>query len=94
MFSQKEAVFAATTEILKQANVTLNGESITSVMTKDLRNLVVQKLVSMAKNNEIKFRATVSNKKTLESEKLLTAYLGGLVSNHWRRDSRLNGKTK
>lgn len=91
MLSQKEAVYHATIEVIKNSNLSFDDGPVSSILNKEQRKLVVQKLTDMAKSNQINFRATVSNQRTLQDPKLLNSYLSNLVSNHWKRDSRLNG---
>lgn len=96
MLSQKEAVFKSTLEVLEEANLVgefNTGKPISDVLNKDLRKLVVDKLVALIKTSQVSFRSTVSNKNTLTSDKLVKTYASGLVSNHWKRDKRLNGKS-
>lgn len=94
MMSQKEAVYTATMEILRQANIPYDGEPIKQLMPKEVRKLVTYKLLEYALNNEIKFSKTDSNIQRLNDKKKLTAYLSSLICNHWNRDKRLNGSLK
>lgn len=94
MLSQKEAVYKATTEVLSQANISLAGRSAADSVPKELRKLIASKIITWINNGEVSFKKTVSNSMTLKNHSKISAYVSGLISNHWRRDPRLNGSTE
>lgn len=92
MLSQKEAVYEATVQVMKQAQLAFDGRSVSQIIPKELRRLVTQELVQMFKNGQVGLKATASNSLKTKDEARLAAYASGLISNHWKRDARLNGK--
>ena len=92
MMSQKEAVYKATLEILRQANMELGDRSAKEAVPREIRKLVTLKMVEYAEQGLIKFVDSDKNKTKFADKAKLTAYLSGLISNHWNRDKRLNGK--
>lgn len=92
MYTQKEAVYQATVEIMQQAQLTFDGRSVSETIPKELRKMVTNKLVELIKNNDVSFKATSSNGLKFKDAARMTAYASGLISNHWKRDPRLNGK--
>lgn len=91
MLSQKEAVYKATVEVLDQANISLAGRSATEAVPKELRKLIASKIVTWINNGEVSFKKTVSNSMKLKDHSKTSTYVSGLISNHWKRDPRLNG---
>jgi len=89
--SQKEAVYQATIEILRQANIDMAGRAAKDAVPREIRKLVTLKMLDYADQGLISFADKDSNKKRMADRASLTAYLSGLISNHWKRDSRLNG---
>jgi len=92
MLSQKEAVYQATLEILDQAKIPMDGRPVSQVVPKELRKLVTEKVFDMLKQGKVEFKATASNSMKLKDQSKMSAYVSGLISNHWKRDPRLNGK--
>lgn len=92
MMSQKEAVYQATLEILRQANIELGDRSAKEAVPREIRKLITLKMVEYADQGLIKFAQTEANSARMKDRVRLTAYLSGLISNHWKRDTRLNGK--
>ena len=92
MLSQKEAVYKATLEIMEQAQLTFDGRPVSEIIPRELRKLVTDKVVEYIVSNEVSFKSTQSNASKFKDKAKMTAYASGLVSNHWARDSRLNGK--
>lgn len=92
MMSQKEAVYQATLEILRQANIELGDRSAKEAVPREIRKLITLKMVEYADQGLIKFAVTANNEARFKDRVKLTAYLSGLISNHWKRDPRLNGK--
>jgi hypothetical protein len=92
MLSQKDAVYQATLEILDQAKIPMDGRPVSEVMPKELRKLVTDKLFEMVKQGKVAFKATASNSMKMKDTSRMSAYVSGLISNHWKRDPRLNGK--
>lgn len=93
MLSQKEAVYKATIEVLDQANMSLGSKSAAETVPKELRKLIASKIVTWISNGEVSFKKTVSNSMMLKDHSKISTYVSGLISNHWKRDSRLNGST-
>lgn len=91
MLSQKDAVYQVTVETLNQAGIQLGGRPVAQAMPKELRKMVTDKLADLVTQGKVSFKGTVSNSMKLKDPSKMKAYLSGLVSNHWKRDSRLNG---
>jgi hypothetical protein len=91
--SQKEAVFTATMSVLAANNVTFTMEhtDIKSVMTPSMRAEIINKIQSMFGNGEVEFKVSASNEAKTQSVSELKKYVGGLVTNWFNRDTRLNG---
>ena len=92
MLSQKDAVYAATVRVMEQARLAFDGRPVSEIFPKELRKLVTDELVTMVKGGEVTFKATASNSLKLKDNARMSAYVSGLISNHWKRDPRLNGK--
>ncbi len=71
MFSQREAVFKATTETLKECGVSFTAgvTDIKSVMTDSIREKITKRLVDMFKAGEVELKATESNAEKLNDAK-------------------------
>ena len=93
MYSQREAVFKATMEVLKANNVsfTPNATSIKSVLTDSIREKIIARVVQMFQNNEVDLKATESNAAKLNDVRKLKLYVGGLCTNWFTKDKMLNG---
>lgn len=91
MLSQKEAVYQATLEVLSQANLKTNGLPVSKVIPKELRKMVTNKVLELVKQGQVAFKGTASNSMKHKDSSRMSAYVSGLVSNHWKRDPRLNG---
>lgn len=91
MLSQKEAVYQATLEVLNQANLKVNGQPVSKVVPKELRKMVTDKVLELVKQGQVEFKGTASNAMKRKDSSRMSAYVSGLVSNHWKRDPRLNG---
>lgn len=92
MISQKDAVFEATIEILRQANMELDGRSARDAVPREIRRLVTLKLLEYVEQGRVKFSESAANSAKMQDKSKMTAYLSGLIANHWKRDPRLNGK--
>ena len=93
--NQREAVFAATTSVLSDNNITFEeGQDIKDVMTDDLRKSVIAIVCEGFANGEVIFKDSEENKKKLADPKKLKSYVSGLVSNWYRKDKRFNGNVK
>lgn len=91
MLSQKEAVYQATLEILDQAKIPMDGRPVSELIPKEIRKMVTDKLMEMVKSGNVSFKGTMTNAMKLKDPSKMTVYLSGLISNHWKRDKRLNG---
>lgn len=91
MLSQKEAVYQATLEILDQAKIPMDGRPVSELIPKEIRKMVTDKLVEMVKSGSVSFKGTATNAMKLKDPSKMATYLSGLISNHWKRDKRLNG---
>lgn len=87
--SQKEAVFSAVTSVLSEAGISVgDNESVSTLLTRELRAQVTNILVEGFNNG------SVSLDKTFTTEAELRTYCSGLTSNWLRKDTRLNGGVK
>ena len=93
---QSEAVYSATTSVLNDNDVKfVEGEqSITEVMTDEMRKSIISIIVEGFKNKEVDLKDTESNRAKLANDSKLREYAGGLVSNWFRKDKRFNGNVK
>lgn len=83
--SQKEAVFTAVSNVLKDAGIVVSENfNANSAMTKERRAQVNQILIEGFNAGAIEMDRTYS-------EKELRSYVSGLQSNWLRKDKRLNG---
>lgn len=89
MISQADAVFKAACEIVGE----WTGPIATSI-TKEQRGSVHDRVVAMFLSGETGFRGTEANQAKLQDEAKLKSYVVGLVSNHFRKDKRLNGNVQ
>ena len=81
MFSQKEAVFNAVSQVLSESDVTFEqGQAVD--LSKDQREAVIGIIMTGFEKGQIELKSEQEN---------LRAYTGGLVSNWLRKDKRLNG---
>jgi hypothetical protein len=94
MISQKDAVHEATLEILRQANIELAGRAARDAVPREIRKLVTLKLLEYVDQGRVKFSDSQKNSSKFTDRSKMTAYLSGLIANHWKRDKRLNGKGK
>lgn len=93
--TQREAVFAATMSVLADAGITFEeGSDVSTVMSKDIRQSIQAILVEGFKQGTIEFEKTPSNDEKLASPAKLNQYVSGLVSNWFRKDTRMNGGEK
>ena len=95
MKSQKEAVYAATMSVLSDKGIAFeDGDCISDVMTKEIRDSIQEIVCQGFRNGEVEFRDTDNNKGKLSDRSKLTSYVSGLVNNWFRKDKRLNGNTQ
>ena len=83
--SQKEAVYTAVTEVLG----TIDGAVS---LTKDQRRAVVAKIADGMQNGEVELSTEAAAK--FDTRKKIETYVGGLVNNWLRKDTRLSGGVK
>lgn len=84
MMSQADAVHSA---VLSTLGI-IEGKV---ELTKEQRSQVHEAVFLMFQSGETGFRETESNKAKLADADALRSYITGLVSNHLRKDKRLNG---
>jgi hypothetical protein len=85
MANQKEAVYSAVLEVLG----TINGPVS---LTKDQRKAVVSAIAGGMEAGTVELSADAKAK--FDTSKKIEGYVGGLVNNWLRKDTRLNGGTK
>jgi hypothetical protein len=91
--SQKDAVFNEVKKILAAAKINVSkGKAISTYLTKDHRKAVVDALVTGFKNKQYPLKDTEGNRKKLADDKLLRAYVIGLLKNWLERDQRLQNQ--
>lgn len=84
--SQKEAVFTAVSNVLKEAGITISEtESVETHMTRERRAQINSVLLEGFKSGKIEMS------RSYEKDADLKAYVSGLLSNWIRKDKRLNG---
>ena len=82
--SQKEAVFSAVSAVLQQNGIAFEpGTNVASLMTRELRAQVNQRLLASFKSGTVKLDREYNDAD-------LKAYVSGLQSNWLRKDTRFN----
>lgn len=93
--SQRDAVYAATVAVLSDAGIQFeDGMDVETVMSKDLRGSIAAIMFEGFKAGTISLEDTPSNREKLASPAKLNTYVSGVVSNWFRKDTRLNGGEK
>jgi len=87
--SQKEAVYTTTMNVLNDMGIEFAGN--TDVCTDEARNAVLDILCEGFQDGKFELEDTESNREKLANQPKLRAYVSGLVSNWFRKDTRLNG---
>ena len=86
--TQKEAVFQAVSAVLHQNGIVFEpGTNVASLMTRELRAQVNQRLLGAFQSGTIKLEREYT-------EVELKAYVSGLQSNWLRKDTRFNASGK
>ena len=90
-YNQKESVYAAVTEFLKEQNLPfVDGQKVE--LSKDQRKTVIEMVSQAALAGEMVMSADAKSKyNTIE---LMRGYCNGLLSNWLAKDTRLNGGSK
>lgn len=95
MKKQSDAVYAATMSVLAEAGVSFeDGMNVEEVMTKEIRSKIHAIVCEGFRQGQIEFKDTPSNQEKLANPSKLSGYVSGLVSNWFRKDTRLNGGEK
>ena len=96
MVNQRQAVFMCTMAALAAAGVTfVPGETIIhDVLTKEIRNSVVDRVCNMFQTGEVTLKDTPENASKLGDAKELRRYVVGLVTNWHNKDKNLNAGIK
>lgn len=93
--NQCETVYAATVAVLTDAGITFeDGMDVETVMSKDLRGKIQAIVCEAFRAGHAEFKDTPANREKLASPAKLNSYVSGLVSNWFRKDTRLNGGEK
>jgi len=87
MTKQNDAVFAAVCSV-----VGADGFSDAVVLNKEQRELVIGMVTDGIMSGNVDFSAEARTKHDTEAK--VKTYVGGMVSNHLRKDKRLNGGEK
>jgi hypothetical protein len=91
--SQKEAVFLATTSLMAEANIELpEGQGVKSILNKTHKAAVVAIITQGLMDGSVDF--SDSAKAKYETKEAVAGYTSGMVDNHWRKDTRINGGAK
>jgi hypothetical protein len=92
MQTQKEAVYTAVMNVLESEGLEFEkGQIITELVDDKMRASVHAILVEGFKAGEISLKQTEENQKKLKNSSELSSYVSGLISNWFRKDTRLNG---
>lgn len=91
-FSQREAVFKATMEVLEKSGIEFvpNQTVVHDVVTKEHRSQILDIVTNMFKTGQVTFSDNASNQKKLSDTSELRKYVSGLVSNWHNKDKSLN----
>lgn len=88
-FTQQDAVFAALTEVFYPKNILLLNQPIKSLLTETQRQSAILILFKYFRSKRI-----IDVSLEIKDEKKLKGYCSGLLDNHLRKDSRLNGENQ
>lgn len=92
---QREAVYAAVMSTLAESGVQFeDGMNVEEVMTKEIRAKIHAIVCEGFRSGTIEFKDTPANQEKLSNPSKLSGYVSGLVSNWFRKDTRLNGGEK
>jgi hypothetical protein len=91
-FSQREAVFNATMEVLQKAGIEfVPGKTVIhDVVTKEHRAQILDIVTNMFSSGQVSFSESAANQKKLSDRSELRKYVSGLVSNWHNKDKSLN----
>lgn len=91
-FSQREAVFNATVQVLKDSGIEfVTGKTVVhDVVTKEHRSQIIEMVTSMFANGQVSFSDKPANQSKLTNRPELRKYVSGLVSNWHNKDKALN----
>jgi hypothetical protein len=93
--TQKAAVYEATMNILAENDIPADDNqvpAISSLVTKEMRANVIAVVTQGIITGEVDFSQEASAK--YDTAEKIKGYVTGMVSNHYRKDSRLNGGVK
>ena len=93
MKNQREAVYQATKSILIENNIPHeDGQDVDGIVSKEMRATIIAIVCSGFQTGDVEMSA--EGKIKYEDPKKLKGYVSGLVSNWFRKDTRLNGGEK
>lgn len=92
---QKDAVYNATTSVLSDNGVHFeDGMNVSELLNKDLRASIHSIVTEGFTQGNIEFSDTPANHEKMSDPAKLSGYVSGLISNWFRKDTRLNGDVK
>ena len=92
---QKDAVYNAATSVLSDEGIHFeDGMNVSELLTKELRSSVHAIVTEGFTTGNIEFADTPENQAKLADSAKLSSDVSGLISNWFRKDTRLNGDTK
>lgn len=71
-----------------------DGMNVDAVISDNMRKSIIDIVCAGFSKGEVELKDTPSNREKLANPTKLRGYVGGLVSNWFRKDERLNGDTK
>jgi hypothetical protein len=91
--TQRQGVYLSTMNVLAEAGINFDdGQNVEAVITKELRAQIISVVTTSILSGEVEM--SVDGRAKYNDEKKMKGYVGGLVSNWFRKDTRLNGGTK
>lgn len=92
MHSQKEAVYQTTLTVLNENGIQLDNQPVKDVANKTIKETVVGIVTQGILGGAVAFSDEAKAKHN--TPELVRKYVSGMVDNHWRKDTRLNGGLK
>lgn len=93
--TQRAAVYNATKQVFEDAGHDFeDGMNVDAVISDNMRKSIIDIVCAGFSKGEVELKDTPSNREKLANPTKLRGYVGGLVSNWFRKDERLNGDTK
>jgi hypothetical protein len=95
VINQRQAVYAALKTVCEDKGIEfVDGQTVANDLSKDIRASVISIVTEGLMNGTVSLKDTEGNTEKKADEAKMKEYTNGLVSNWFRKDTRLNGNTK